>query len=224
MSSQVVVLPIHGAPVLDGGREGWRLSCDGQSGPLSEAMGQALFHLANGDLGGAVEAAGKEIERKFSVAGIGALPEGQRIRQWYLLAGPIEVRVRQKKGKWILGLKAGLGAERAEEECELPEGLALALLKGDPPMVDKLRYPVGAWEMDAYCGHLAGLWVAEIELDRKDAPLAPLPSGWRTGTELTGDVRFTNAALAALSAEGAGLLVRLLKPSADKQGQPPSSS
>ena len=64
-------------------------------------------------------------------------------------------------------------------------------------LVKKLRYTFPAayglqWEIDEYLGLNAGLFTAEIELPGPDAPFPRPP--W-LGKDISGDPRYTNAAL-----------------------------
>ena len=143
-----------------------------------------------------------EIERKFRIHEVPvALVDGTRVRQAYLAVdGAVEVRVRDRGGTRVLGVKGGRGLERSEVEVEIDgatfdELWALASAR----RIDKTRYrlPAGGHtaEVDVYAGPLEGLMVAEVEFpDRAEAD-AFTPPAW-FGDELTGDPRWSNAALA----------------------------
>jgi adenylate cyclase len=144
-----------------------------------------------------------EIERKFRVpAPPPDMPAGTRLRQAYLAVdGDVEVRVRDRGGTFLLGVKGGHGLERTEVEVEI--GAAdfdqlWALAAGR--RIDKTRYPVAAGghtvEVDVYAGPLAGLVVAEIEFASRADAEAFTPPAW-CGDELTGDPSWSNASLAA---------------------------
>ena len=62
-----------------------------------------------------------EIERKFRVHDVPhPLGDGTRLRQAYLAVdGDIEVRVRDRGGTLVLGVKGGRGLERSEVEVEI---------------------------------------------------------------------------------------------------------
>jgi CYTH domain-containing protein len=66
-----------------------------------------------------------------------------------------------------------------------------------PPVIEKTRTRVRhdglVWEVDEFAGHLAGLILAEVELDAADQRFAT--PGW-AGREVTGDPRYQNSALA----------------------------
>jgi adenylate cyclase len=143
-----------------------------------------------------------EIERKFRVHDLPAdLGEGVRLRQAYLAVdGDVEVRVRDQGGRRVLGVKGGHGVERTEVEVAIDVatfdtlwGLAASR------RIEKTRHrlPLGerAAEVDVYAGPLAGLVVAEVEFDSRDEADAFTPPAW-FGEELTGDTRWSNAALA----------------------------
>lgn len=144
-----------------------------------------------------------EIERKFRVPEPpSGLRRGTRLRQAYLAVdGEVEVRVRDRGGRYLLGVKGGRGLERTEVELAIDAptfdelwGLATAR------RIDKTRYavPTGGCtaEVDVYGGALAGLVVAEVEFASRDEAEAFVPPPW-FGDELTGDDRWSNAALAA---------------------------
>ncbi len=145
----------------------------------------------------------KEIERKFLVASdawrTGA--RGVPYRQGYLDTGAgCTVRVRVAGERAFLTIKGPpQGAVRDEYEYPIPvadaEELLGRLCSGG--CIEKVRHRVThagrVWEVDEFEGANAGLVLAEVELEHPDAEVA-LPS-W-LGTEVTGDPRYTNAALA----------------------------
>jgi adenylate cyclase len=149
---------------------------------------------------------GLEVERRFLVRPE-RLPRrrlaGARLTQGYLSFRPL-VRVRLirpragGKPRGALTVKGRGVRARLEFEYLIPAGDARALLKLCGRMVlEKVRAKLGPWEVDRYLGRHRGLYLAEIELSRTDAPLPrPLPS-W-LGREVTGDPRYTNANLARL--------------------------
>jgi CYTH domain-containing protein len=148
---------------------------------------------------------GIEMERKFLVVGNGwrtaALGPAVPLRQGYLTGGadtPV-VRVRLAGEAAFLTIKGpGLRA-RAEYEYPIPPEDAAAMLETlcAPPVIEKTRSRVGhaglVWEVDVFAGQLAGLVLAEVELDSADQRVE-LP-GW-VGREVTDDPRYQNAALA----------------------------
>jgi CYTH domain-containing protein len=148
-------------------------------------------------------AAGQEIERKFLVAskptGLG---EGTPIRQGYLPLDieDVELRVREKGEARVLTVKSGHGQSRDEQEAEIgtPAFEALWPLT-EGRRIEKTRYEIEhgelTIELDEYGGDLEGLLVAEIEFDSEDEAERFEPPGW-LGRELTGDERYSNAALA----------------------------
>jgi adenylate cyclase len=154
--------------------------------------------------------AGREIERKFLVEelppGLGA---GTPIAQGYVpLAGgeEVELRVRRKGDATVLTVKRGAGLEREEHEAEIGADAFDALWSlTDGRRIEKTRYEIeheGATiELDEYGGDLAGLLVAEVELDSTEAAGAFRPPGW-VGREVTGDPRWSNRALAEDGAPG----------------------
>jgi adenylate cyclase len=148
-----------------------------------------------------------EIERKFLVAGDGwrqaALGPGLRLRQGYLpnggaAAAPV-MRVRLAGAQGFLTIKGPGLLTRAEFEYPIPAEDAEAILATlcTPPVLEKTRTRVGhgglVWEVDEFGGALAGLVLAEVELDSADQAL-DLPD-W-VGREVTGDPRYMNNRLA----------------------------
>lgn len=147
---------------------------------------------------------GIEIERKFLVTG----PEWKReavasrdLRQAYMAVtseAAIRIRIEDESAAWLTIKSAGAGIARAEFEYAIPVADAeqiLALRTGG--IIEKRRHIVPAgdarWEIDVFVGGLAGLVIAEIELNRTDQAI-PQPH-W-LGEEITGDARFSNANLA----------------------------
>lgn|SRR5512133_78406 len=146
-----------------------------------------------------------EIERKFVLAQtpewLGE-SESERIEQGYVvLAGETEVRVRRKGEARYLTVKVGEGESREETEVELsPEQFEALWPLTEGRRLVKRRHYVGldslTAEVDVYEGELAGLVVAEVEFDSEDADRAFEPPKW-IGREVTGERRYSNAALAA---------------------------
>lgn len=145
-----------------------------------------------------------EIERKFLVSNMDFKDEAfseTRITQGYLSSEPARtVRIRIYGNKGFLTIKGSpdtSGTTRFEWEKEIPLSDAETLLKlCEPGIVDKTRYLVKAgtktFEVDVFVGENAGLIVAEIELDHKDADFEkPV---W-IGSEVTGDSRYYNSQL-----------------------------
>lgn len=143
-----------------------------------------------------------EIERKFRVHDVPRdLSDGTRVRQAYLAVdGDVEVRVRDRGGTFVLGVKGGRGLERTEVELEVDaatfdELWSLATAR----RIDKTRYRLPAnghpAELDVYAGSLEGLMVAEVEFASREEADAFTPPTW-FGDELTGDPRWSNAGLA----------------------------
>lgn len=145
-----------------------------------------------------------EIERKFLVSGDGWKAEAtsaREIRQAYIAQGNASVRVRIVEGvSAMLTLKSMRDGEgRLEFEYGIPSDDAEALLAlATGNVIAKRRHIVPAteqglfWEVDVFEGRLAGLVVAEIELDRMDRTIA-LPD-W-VGREVTDDPRYYNERL-----------------------------
>lgn len=151
-------------------------------------------------------AVGVEIERKFvaermpdhSVLGVGT-----HVRQGYLAEeDDVGVRLRLVSGRAILSVKAGRGMVRTEVEVDLPPADAeqlWALTAGR--RVEKSRHLVvlpddgRTAEVDVFHGLLAGLCVVEVEFGDVESAAAFTPPAW-FGREVTGEIAWTNAALA----------------------------
>jgi CYTH domain-containing protein len=143
-----------------------------------------------------------EIERKFRVHEMPeGLHDGTRLRQAYVAVdGNVEVRVRDQGGAFVLTVKAGSGLERTEVEIEIDAVSFDELWNlGVERRIDKTRYLLAAGdhtaEVDVYAGGLAGLVVVEVEFPSRQEADAFTPPAW-FGDELTGDRRWSNAALA----------------------------
>ncbi len=149
---------------------------------------------------------GIEIERKFLVVGDAwraAATRSEAMVQGYLAGPPAarcSVRVRIA-GEWAwLNIKsAQAGVQRDEYEYAIPVAEArrqLETLAAD--VVEKVRHYVEVeghvFEVDEFAGDNAGLVVAELELDRVDAPY-PRPA-W-LGREVSDLVRYYNLNLSA---------------------------
>jgi adenylate cyclase len=148
-----------------------------------------------------------EIERKFrvEVENVPPLGEGTRLRQGYVaIDGDVEVRVRDKGGTHLLTVKGGRGVERAEVEIEIDAASFEELWRLAPDRrIDKVRHelPVHGHtaevtaEVDVYSGRLDGLAVVEVEFESRQEADGFVPPPW-FGDEVTGDPRWSNAALA----------------------------
>ena len=143
----------------------------------------------------------KEIERKFAVNDLRIIEGrvGSRILQGYIADEPMTVRVRIIEAEAFLTLKGKtLGIERDEFEFPVPLHHAQELLSQycGTRLIEKTRYRIPhqglVFEVDVFDGRLAGLVIAEIELDAPDQTVE-LPD-W-IGMELSHDRRFSNSAL-----------------------------
>ncbi|MGE5504067.1 MAG: CYTH domain-containing protein [Actinomycetota bacterium] len=151
-----------------------------------------------------------EIERRFVVdRDVSALCRaGTRITQGYLWAeGGANLRVRLCDKGGLLTLKGPRdGIVRREVEVAIPAERARLLLDSLDPgqLIHKTRYLVDhagmEWMVDVFDGDLAGLVIAEVELDHPQQPVA-LPD-W-LGREITGEARFGNSSLARLRSAAA---------------------
>ena len=144
-----------------------------------------------------------EIERKFLVSAENLselhLVDGEKISQGYLCTD-IEktVRVRIKKNRGFISVKTkNIGIVRNEFEYEIPANDAEELLKlCEPNILQKIRYKIEyenhVWEVDIFEGKLAGLIMAEVEINSADE-IVEIPS-W-IGQEVSNDSRFYNVKL-----------------------------
>ncbi len=145
-----------------------------------------------------------EIERRFRVASSDwerSAEAPSRIRQAYLAlthAAAIRVRIKNDTTAFVTIKSAVAGIERAEFEYPIPLADAeelMAMRTGR--VIEKRRYGVAVdqaqWEIDVFDGELAGLVIAEIELDDKDGHFDR--PAW-LGAEITDDGRYSNASLA----------------------------
>lgn len=149
---------------------------------------------------------GKEIERKFLVKDnsfIGMATDRKDIMQGYLSVNPdATVRVRVAGEKAFITVKGrNSGAVRDEWEYPLPLADAREMLKRCcSGCIFKTRYIVPfdarVWEVDVFAGRLAGLIVAEVELDSADAAVTLPPFA---GREVTDDARYYNSVLSDAS-------------------------
>ena len=145
-----------------------------------------------------------EIERRFLVAGAAWQAHvrwSATLRQGYLVSGAdgltLRVRWDGQDGAWLtLKFPAG-GIARHEFEYPIPAADAEALLLQCPEALSKQRHgldlPGGDWVLDVFAAANAPLLIAEVELEQADQPVA-IPE-WCV-REITGDGRFSNAALA----------------------------
>ncbi|WP_037678799.1 CYTH domain-containing protein [Streptomyces griseus] len=152
---------------------------------------------------------GREIERKFLVRGDGwraLVTRTTLLRQGYLSTDPhreVRVRVTDDTEAFLTVKAKRPGPERAEFEYPIPVPDARELLAHrSGGLVEKKRHHLatseaGEWVVDQYVGAHTGLIVLEIEWedvqDAQDASLVLPP--W-VGADVTGDRRYSNAALA----------------------------
>jgi CYTH domain-containing protein len=148
-----------------------------------------------------------EIERRFvaeQAPSTDMLGPPRHMRQGYLTDdGPVSVRIRIVDDTGVLTIKAGDGLARTEVELPLGTDEADALWPHtEGRRVEKSRHRVelegpGALvaEVDLYGGELTGLCTVEVEFDSEQDAAAFEPLDW-FGREVTGDRRWSNAALA----------------------------
>lgn len=150
-----------------------------------------------------------EIERKFLVAHEGwrAAATGRRNLRDGLVGqfGRGKVRVRLDEDRaWLTVKGARLGISRPEFEYEIPGRDAAAMLQNVciGGIIEKTRHSVPhdglTWVVDEFGGCLAGIVLAEVELDAEDQPFSR--PDW-LGAEVTGDLRFRQTTLLHLCAQ-----------------------
>ncbi len=146
----------------------------------------------------------KEIERKFLVTGDGwrdGCDAGTAIRQAYLVVlddRSVRVRIAGERTAKLTIKLGGAALVRDEFEYDIPLADAAALMdRAVGRVIVKTRYrlakPPHVWEIDVFEAELAGLHIAEIEL--QDAAEAFRLPDW-VGREVTGDPTLTNQGLA----------------------------
>jgi CYTH domain-containing protein len=148
-----------------------------------------------------------EVERKFLVRDLpdaAVLGPGEPLRQGYLAEeGDVSVRVRITAAAATLTVKAGGGLARTEVEFAISREQADALWPHTAGRrIDKRRHRVPldgtgplVAEVDLYAGPLDGLATVEVEFPDRETAESFVPPDW-FGEELTGDHRWSNAALA----------------------------
>ena len=147
-----------------------------------------------------------EIERRFLLTGEGwrsLAGAPQPLRQGYLAASADGVTVRVRlcgvEAAWLT-LKAAaddIGLVRHEFEYAIPVSDAESLWTLAPHRLEKTRFALslagGDWVVDQFAGRNGPLLLAEVELPSAQTALE-IPA-W-CGREITGDGRWSNAALA----------------------------
>jgi CYTH domain-containing protein len=155
-----------------------------------------------------------EIERRYLVRvdqGLwDRLGESYAFRQGYVRTGSPSVRVRigEPRGP-VLTLKSGNGVRRREVETVVPQEVAEGLLEASGTrVVDKVRYPIGRWELDRFQGGLVGLTLLEIELEHETEAVPAPPDGVYVMREVTDDKNFTSNALSRMTVKEQKRLVK----------------
>ena len=144
-----------------------------------------------------------EIERKFLVANDtwrASAGAGQMFKEGLLARmarGKVRIR-RSDANAWITVKGPKSGISRPEFEYAIPVADADQMLADlcNGPLIEKTRYCIPhddvIWEVDEFSGPLAGLVIAEVELESDDQPFR-LPS-W-IGREVTTDPAYSSASL-----------------------------
>ncbi|MEN3974697.1 CYTH domain-containing protein [Emcibacter sp. SYSU 3D8] len=150
-----------------------------------------------------------EIERKFLLRNDGWKNHviDSRVFTDGLIASDAggKVRVRLGEAKATITVKSPrTGLRRTEFEYEIPRAHAEAMFAAccDHRIIEKTRYYVREgetiWDIDVYGGDLAGIALAEIELQDESQPFT-IPD-W-LGQEVTGDRRFSKRNIVRLYLE-----------------------
>lgn len=144
-----------------------------------------------------------EIERKFLVSAENLsdihMTDGEKISQGYLctdIEKTVRVRIKNNHGYICIKTK-NIGIVRNEFEYEIPVSDAEELLKiCGKNILSKIRYKINyknhVWELDIFEGKLAGLIMAEVEINSADE-VVEIPE-W-IGKEVSDDPRFYNVRL-----------------------------
>lgn len=144
-----------------------------------------------------------EIERKFLVAhdgwraGVTAIRHLKDGLVGHFARGKVRVRLDGDRA-WLTVKGAREGIARAEFEYEIPavDGRAMLERVCTGQIIEKTRHCVPheglVWEVDVFEGALAGMILAEVELDHANQPFAR--PDW-LGAEVTGDLRFRQSTL-----------------------------
>lgn len=146
-----------------------------------------------------------EIERKFLVAELPDLSDAGKavVRQGYLTApeDSTELRLRQKNDSFFLTLKGGGGLVRVEREAEIsPDQFETFWPETEGRRLEKMRFTGTlsdgrVFELDVFEGHLAPLYLVEVEFASEAQALAFAPPSW-FGADVTDDKRYKNKNLA----------------------------
>jgi adenylate cyclase len=148
----------------------------------------------------------QEIERKFLIreapGWLADHPAKELLQGYVVLGGDTEVRLRAADGDRLLTVKRGKGEVRGEEEIDLDADQFEALWPLTKSLrVSKRRYRVPlegsdlTAEVDVFAGDLEGLVVVEVEFPNREQSRGFQPPSW-FGREVTGDARYSTAALA----------------------------
>lgn len=150
-----------------------------------------------------------EVERKFLVAHAGwraGAVSRSRLTDGLIgefAGGKVRVRLDEETA-WLTVKGRRDGLARPEFEYEIPRADAEAMLSlvCETCLIEKTRHCVPhdgvVWTVDEYCGALAGMVLAEVELEHA-AQVVTLPD-W-IGREVTADIRFRQSTLLRLARE-----------------------
>jgi CYTH domain-containing protein len=150
-----------------------------------------------------------EIERKFRVRNLPALKELKAINVQQgcltLTKDSVELRLRRADDRYFMTLKSGGGLERQEYEIAINTAQFETLWPATQDRrVEKTRHvgqlPGGeVFELDVFVGNLSPLILVEVEFASLESADGFTVPDW-FGTDVTGDARFKNKALAVMDA------------------------
>ena len=152
---------------------------------------------------------GIETEKKFLPANDSwkkLVGDGATIKQGYLNIDPDRcVRVRtlcslSQAGKAFITIKGGsldhTNTKRKEFEYEIPFADGIELLEMSvTPIIEKIRYTLGDWEIDVFDGENKGLVLIELELKQENIGRTQILPSF-IGQQVTMDNRYFNLSLA----------------------------
>lgn len=147
-----------------------------------------------------------EIEKKFKLmrpVPVGILCKAISVKQGYLIAGSVELRLRKIGDDYFITIKGDGTISRNEWETETPSWVFDALWSHtEGRRLQKTRYFAEhdglTLEIDEYHDALAGLWTLECEFaTQAEANSFVLPAWAATAVDITEDKRYKNKNLAA---------------------------
>jgi len=144
-----------------------------------------------------------ELERRFLVRSIDPdiqrSPSRRMVQGYFDALAQHSLRIRVTDDSTAtLTCKSGKGIARVEDERAVDLETARFLLAACPHVLEKTRYQRDGWDVDFFHGPLAGLVLAERELERADEPVG-MPPWIHDAVEVTDSL--TNGHLARLAGD-----------------------